>query len=176
MLDGISNDMHALYSSLQDGLDVVLQHHYVTLFVSGIPFQTLWSLSGQRFTSRLQATMILQHTSYLANKNVVLASASPRRLELLQLVGIRPRVVTSTFEETLPKSDYKSGAEYAVATSRGKALEVAERLTRNHEHVDLIIGADTVSLSAQTRSVHTWSGMSLFQVEVTVAGCFGTGR
>ena len=93
--------------------------------------------------------MILEHISYLANKNVVLASASPRRLELLQLVGMKPRVVTSTFEETLPKSDYKSGADYAVATSRGKALEVAERLTRNHEHADLIIGADTVSSPGQ---------------------------
>ena len=99
--------------------------------------------------------MLLQHLPYLSTKDVVLASASPRRLELLQLVGIRPRVVTSTFEETLPKSDYKNGAEYAVATSRGKALEVAERLTRNHEHADLIIGADTVSSSAQTRSVQS---------------------
>ena len=89
--------------------------------------------------------MILEHLPYLATKTVVLASASPRRLELLQLVGIKPRVVTSTFDETLPKSGFRTGAEYAVATSRGKALEVAERLTHNQEYADLIIGADTVS-------------------------------
>lgn len=89
--------------------------------------------------------MILEHLPYLATKSVVLASASPRRLELLQLVGLKPRVVTSTFEETLPKSNYRNGAEYAVATSSGKALEVAERLILNHEHADLVIGADTVS-------------------------------
>ena len=95
---------------------------------------------------RLTASMILEHLPYLATKRVVLASASPRRLELLQLVGMRPRVVTSTFEETLPKSDFENGAEYAVATSRGKALEVAQRLNCNQEHADLIIGADTVSV------------------------------
>lgn len=98
--------------------------------------------------------MILEHLPYLANKSVVLASASPRRLELLQLFGMKPRVVTSTFEETLPKSDYKSGADYAVATARGKALEVAERLTRKHEHADLIIGADTVSSPGQMTGCH----------------------
>lgn len=88
--------------------------------------------------------MILEHLPYLANLNIVLASASPRRLQLLKLVGINPRVVTSTFEETLPKSDFTRAADYAVATSRGKAMEVAERLSRARENVDLVIGADTV--------------------------------
>lgn len=100
--------------------------------------------------------MILEHVPYLATKNIVLASASPRRLELLQLVGLKPRVVTSTFEETLPKSGFRNGAEYAVATSKGKALEVANRLTRNQEHADLVIGADTVS--AWLVTVATCSG------------------
>ena len=108
--------------------------------------------------------MILEHLPYLATKSVVLASASPRRLELLQLVGMKPRVVTSTFEEVLPKSDYENGADYAVATSRGKALDVAERLTQNHEHADLIIAADTVSPSEQTWSVQIWSGLSFFRM------------
>ena len=113
--------------------------------------------------------MILEHLPYLATKTVVLASASPRRLELLHLVGMKPRVVTSTFEETLPKSNYSDGADYAAATSRGKALEVAERLTRSHEQPDLIIGADTVSLLEQTRSLQFWSGLSL--VQMTLAIC-----
>lgn len=93
--------------------------------------------------------MILEHLPHLATKTIVLASASPRRLELLQLVGIKPRVVTSTFDETLPKSGFRNGAEYAVATSKGKALEVAERLIHNQEFADLIIGADTVSACLQ---------------------------
>ena len=87
--------------------------------------------------------MIIQHLPYLASKNIVLASASPRRLQLLQLVGMSPKVVTSNFEENLPKSNFKNAADYAVATSKGKAVEVAERLQKE-EHVDLVIGSDTV--------------------------------
>ena len=88
--------------------------------------------------------MILEHLPHLASKNILLASASPRRLQLLQLVGISPKVVVSTFEETLPKSDYKSAADYAVATSKGKALQVVEGLSEANESADLVIGADTV--------------------------------
>ncbi len=98
--------------------------------------------------------MILEHLPHLASKNILLASASPRRLQLLQLVGINPKVVTSTFEETLPKSDYKSAADYAVATSKGKALEVAERLSDANEPADLVIGADTVHQALA--DAYTW--------------------
>ena len=89
--------------------------------------------------------MIIQHLPLLTSKNIVLASASPRRLQLLQLIGLSPRVVTSNFEETLPKSDFKSAADYAIATSRGKAMEVARRLNKERQPADLIIGSDTVS-------------------------------
>lgn len=87
---------------------------------------------------------MLEHLPHLASKQIVLASASPRRLQLLQMVGIAPKVVTSTFAEDLSKSDFKGAAEYAVATSRGKAIEVAERLQTAHDAFDLVIGADTV--------------------------------
>lgn len=96
--------------------------------------------------------MILEHLSYLANKNIVLASASPRRLQLLQLVGINPKVMTSNFEETLPKSDFTSAADYAVATSKGKALEVAGRLSGGSDRFDLVIGSDTVPRALRTVS------------------------
>lgn len=88
--------------------------------------------------------MIIQYLPHLASKNIVLASASPRRLQLLQLIGMSPKVVTSNFEENLPKTDYKSAAEYAIATSKGKALEVAKRLQDEHQSADLVIGSDTV--------------------------------
>ena len=102
--------------------------------------------------------MILEHLPYLSNKSIVLASASPRRLQLLQLIGMSPRVVTSTFEENLSKTDFRSGAEYAVATSSGKALEVAERLTHDGEHSDLVVGADTVAASSSksVRPIRTY--------------------
>lgn len=88
--------------------------------------------------------MMLEHIPHLASKKVILASASPRRLQLLQMIGLVPRVVTSTFAEDLSKSDFRGAADYAVATSQHKALEVAERLQTSNEVFDLIIGADTV--------------------------------
>lgn len=44
--------------------------------------------------------------------------------------GLAPEVVPSTFEEDLPKSDFRGDAayEYPVETSAKKALEVFERL------------------------------------------------
>lgn len=89
--------------------------------------------------------MMLEHLPHLASKQIILASASPRRLQLLQMIGLAPRVVTSSFAEDLAKSDFRGAADYAVATSRHKALEVAERLQASNEAFDLIIGADTVS-------------------------------
>ena len=88
---------------------------------------------------------MLEHLPYLASKRIILASASPRRLQLLQLVGLDPKVVSSTFAEDLSKADFPRGADYAVATSRQKAIEVANRLQSAREPFDLIIGADTVS-------------------------------
>lgn len=66
----------------------------------------------------------------LKNRRIVLASSSPRRLDLLASLGIHPEVIPSTFEENLPKSDFKGAAayEYPVETGARKALEVYKRL------------------------------------------------
>ncbi|GAA5986113.1 hypothetical protein JCM11641_004715 [Rhodosporidiobolus odoratus] len=82
----------------------------------------------------------------LKRKNIVLASASPRRSEILQTFGLAPRVVPSTFPETLSHSDYEDPAQYAVATGAAKAVEVYEKLVEENpeDPPDLVIGADTV--------------------------------
>lgn len=46
---------------------------------------------------------LLQYIPALARKRIVLGSASPRRRELLQQLGLQFEVVVSSFEETLPK-------------------------------------------------------------------------
>uniref|UniRef100_A0A8C1JM09 Acetylserotonin O-methyltransferase-like n=1 Tax=Cyprinus carpio TaxID=7962 RepID=A0A8C1JM09_CYPCA len=66
--------------------------------------------------------------SKLSGKLVVLASASPRRLEILSNAGLRFEVVPSWFKETLDKSLFKSPYDYAVETAKQKALEVAHRM------------------------------------------------
>lgn len=70
----------------------------------------------------------------------MLASASPRRQELLRNIGLKFEVMPSTFEENLPHSSFPNAAAYAAETSRQKALEVAKRAS----HSDLIISSDTV--------------------------------
>lgn len=69
---------------------------------------------------------------------LILASASPRREELLRQVGCEFAIVTSTVEE-----DNDCGlppAELAVAHARAKACDVAARSSPD----DVVIGADTI--------------------------------
>ncbi|XP_050976043.1 probable bifunctional dTTP/UTP pyrophosphatase/methyltransferase protein isoform X1 [Labeo rohita] len=83
--------------------------------------------------------------SKLSGKLVVLASASPRRLEILSNAGLRFEVVPSWFKETLDKSLFKNPYDYAVETAKQKALEVAHRMPFKHlKTPDIVIGADTV--------------------------------
>nr|XP_057937080.1 probable bifunctional dTTP/UTP pyrophosphatase/methyltransferase protein isoform X2 [Doryrhamphus excisus] len=83
--------------------------------------------------------------SKLAGKLVVLASSSPRRLEILRNAGMRFEVVPSCFKETLDKRLFKAPQEYAVETAKQKALEVTRRMPCNHRKMpDIVIGADTI--------------------------------
>ncbi|KAF7972236.1 hypothetical protein HWV62_18646 [Athelia sp. TMB] len=85
----------------------------------------------------------------LAGKRVVLASASPRRKEILQIFGLAPEIIPSTFAEDLVASSFEDIHEYPVATATQKAVEVYERLVRENPDnaPDLVIGADTVVLT-----------------------------
>ncbi|PAV16490.1 Maf Ham1 [Pyrrhoderma noxium] len=85
----------------------------------------------------------------LSGKRVVLASASPRRKEILATFGLEPEIVPSTFDETLPQSSFEDIHEYPVATASQKAVEVYERLVAQNpdDPPDLVIGADTVVLT-----------------------------
>lgn len=72
------------------------------------------------------------------SKRLILASASPRRLDLLARIGIVPDAVDpANLDETPQKNELPRG--YAMRIARGKALEVAAR------HPDaVILAADTV--------------------------------
>ncbi|XP_072333405.1 probable bifunctional dTTP/UTP pyrophosphatase/methyltransferase protein isoform X1 [Scyliorhinus torazame] len=83
--------------------------------------------------------------SKLVGKCVVLASASPRRREILTNVGLRFEVVPSWFKETLDKSSFGMPSDYATETAKEKALEVAKRMHLKHLKIpDVVIGADTI--------------------------------
>ena len=71
--------------------------------------------------------------------SIILASASPRRRELLENVGVRDmKIIPARGEEHTPEG--ASAEEAVMAISRGKALEVAEQCSAG----DVIIAADTV--------------------------------
>ena len=69
--------------------------------------------------------------------NLILASASPRRRELLRQVGVRFRVVVAAVDETVLPGE--TPAAYVLRVARDKALEVQAR-----EDASLpVLGADT---------------------------------
>ncbi|BFZ15008.1 hypothetical protein BsWGS_18047 [Bradybaena similaris] len=77
-----------------------------------------------------------------AQRNI-LASSSPRRKQILENIGLKFEVLSSSFEENLEKSAH-TPSEYVLETARLKTQEVAQRLKVNGPLPDLLIGADTV--------------------------------
>lgn len=69
-------------------------------------------------------------------QNIILASASPRRKELLEQVGVTFTVKPSTCEEIVSDSD---PARVVISLAHQKALDVAQ-----YEEDALVIGSDTI--------------------------------
>ncbi len=78
-------------------------------------------------------------------ESIILASASPRRRELLQMLGLRFRVVPSAVEESLTAA---SPRELVEALARQKAEDIFLRQTGDVA----VIGSDTV-VSAEDGTV-----------------------
>lgn len=74
------------------------------------------------------------------NTKIILASASPRRRELLHQVGIEPEIIPSQVEEIIISTDPK---EAVKALSAQKAEDVMAACA-NRKDSFIIIGADTV--------------------------------
>ena len=75
----------------------------------------------------------------MAGSRIILASASPRRAELLESAGIRFEVVPGHIDETPFPAEQP--IEHVLRLAAEKAREVAGR-----EHGDFFIGADTIVL------------------------------
>lgn len=70
-------------------------------------------------------------------KKIILASASPRRKELLTTAGVEFEVLVSQADETVPEGTAPKDA--AIMTAEKKALAVAE-----NSRDSVVIGADTI--------------------------------
>ena len=68
---------------------------------------------------------------------IILASASPRRKELLETAGAEFEIIVADVDETVPEGTLPEDA--AVMTAEKKAVAVAE----NHRN-SIVIGADTI--------------------------------
>lgn len=94
--------------------------------------------------------MILEHLELIRAASIVLASGSPRRVDILNgQLGLRARVIPSAFPEDLDKAAFTPDS-YVQENARRKALEVFERLSAPAASGEpavapsLVVGADTV--------------------------------
>ena len=80
-----------------------------------------------------------------STKNIVLGSASPRRRELLQQIGMEFSIITSDCEESITKM---TPEEVVQELSLMKAKDVFSKIKREDRVLDtsevLVIGADTI--------------------------------
>ncbi len=72
---------------------------------------------------------------------IVLASASPRRRELLKQIGLEFEVMPGNIEE---KAKSLIPSQMVMELSEGKAMDVFEKLNREEQVPVLVVGADTV--------------------------------
>lgn len=109
-------------------------------------------IKGAHFKSPLHLQLNRNNTQMdrlakaIAKERVILASTSPRRIELLKQVGCKDvDVVPSHFKENLPKHSM-SPFQYVVDTAKGKAMSVYESTMDDLIPPKLVIAADTVIL------------------------------
>eukprot|EP00168_Porphyra_purpurea_P011035 TRINITY_DN2772_c0_g1_i4.p3 TRINITY_DN2772_c0_g1~~TRINITY_DN2772_c0_g1_i4.p3 ORF type:complete len:207 (-),score=56.43 TRINITY_DN2772_c0_g1_i4:389-952(-) len=91
--------------------------------------------------------MIVQHMAALNGKRIVLASGSPRRREILTMLGLAHEVHVSAFEENLDKATFPTPADYAKTNAASKAAAVVAGLVAGGgggQGPDLVIGSDTI--------------------------------
>eukprot|EP00903_Cladosiphon_okamuranus_P017033 g15698.t1 len=111
---------------------------------SGLPSETATTAAGAGGT-------LFAHQGFMSRCDLVLASQSPRRLEIVGMMGLadRVRVVVSEFEENLDKKSFEDPREYAIANAEGKAREVAQRVLKDGGGGEgaqpiVVVGSDTI--------------------------------
>lgn len=74
----------------------------------------------------------------MTNKKIILASASPRRKDLLESIGLKFEVIPSNFEENIENKPFSK--ELIEELAREKAMDVRKTI----DYPAVIIGSDTV--------------------------------
>lgn len=114
--------------------------HFVAKLIFILLFYPCISMTTQRSSSTVLPLLSKLNSSF----KIVLASGSPRRKELLSLVGLPNfTVLTSNFAEDFEKADFPTPQQYCLATANKKVEQVALSLG-NLPDKTLVIGADTI--------------------------------
>jgi len=74
--------------------------------------------------------------------NLILASASPRRIELLKTVNLDFEIMPANIDEE--PEGYNDARKYAMEMSKQKALCIAKKLKNSATEETYVLGADTV--------------------------------
>ena len=74
-------------------------------------------------------------------KKIVLASASPRRRELLEQIGLKFEVLPAKGEERITRTEPE---DIVMELAEGKAREIFEQIQERDMSDALVIGADTI--------------------------------
>jgi len=83
--------------------------------------------------------IVMNTSDRLSTPSLILASASPRRKELLEKAGLKFKVVIPSVDESAFSTDNISACEYAEKLALAKATSVAKKFKNS-----LVLGADTV--------------------------------
>ena len=75
-------------------------------------------------------------------ENIILASSSPRRIEIMHQNGIYPTITPADVDETIPQGAKMQDAVMYLALK--KALFVEEKILESNDNNPVIIAADTV--------------------------------
>ncbi|KXS19134.1 Maf/Ham1 [Gonapodya prolifera JEL478] len=106
-------------------------------------------------TLQLPCVQHLNSLSKSTGRPIVLASASPRRKDILDKLNLSHKIIPSTFPETLDHSAFGDAAAYALTNASEKAKDVYRTLSASSGSSDeprplLIISADTVVVTLDT--------------------------
>ncbi|MBF0468166.1 MAG: septum formation inhibitor Maf [Desulfamplus sp.] len=92
--------------------------------------------TGQKIGNIRKNRKLIQIKNKITKKNLILASQSPRRKELLEQAGVDFKIVPANIEEII--GAFERAEDYVMRLSREKALHVAQKYPG-----EWVIGADT---------------------------------
>lgn len=134
VLGGPPGLLQALFRNIMRAVDM-----FPTIFPGLIgAVAAMFNPRRQRIGDMLAGTMVRRHAS-LKERKIILASASPRRKELIEALGLEPRIEPAYLNEESIRGD--SPAETARLLAEAKAAAAADRV---EDPTVVVVAADTM--------------------------------